>query len=55
MFFFISGLIGLLIPSAGIKLIAVDDSDPDFIEYAKPKVKVKVGVFSNVNVGGADT
>jgi hypothetical protein len=55
-FFFISGLIGLLIPSAGIKLIAVYDSDPDFIQYHKPKVKVKVGLFSNVNVcKGADT
>jgi len=36
----------LLIPTAGIKLIAVDDSDPDFIEYIKPKVKAKVSVLS---------
>jgi hypothetical protein len=31
----------LLILSAGMK-IAVYDSDPDFIEYVKPKPKVKV-------------
>ena len=46
----------LLISSAEIKLIAVYDSDPDFIEYVKPKAKAKVSVFSNVYVyEGADT
>ena len=34
----------LLILSAGMK-IAIYDSDPDFIEYVKPKPKVKVGVY----------
>jgi hypothetical protein len=41
----------LLIHSAGMKLkIIVDDSDPDSIEYIKPKPKVKVGVLSCVYV-----
>jgi hypothetical protein len=34
-----------LILSAGMKIL-VDDSDPDFIEYVKPKPKVKVGMSS---------
>ena len=44
----------VLIPSAGIKLIAVDDSDPDSTEYVKPrtsagnKANAKVGVLSCV-------
>lgn len=48
----------LLIPNlnAGIKLILVDDSDPDFIEYVRPKEKVKVSVFSSMyNYKGTDT
>ena len=46
----------LLIHSVGIKLILVNDSDPNFIEYAKPKPKVKVSVFSSVyNYMGTDT
>ena len=52
----------MLIPSAGIKLIAVDDSDSDFIEYVKPrtsagnKANAKVGVLSSVytNYKGTD-
>ena len=51
----------MLIPSAGIKLIAIDDSDPDFIEYIKPrtsagnKAKAKVGVlFSVYDYKGTD-
>ena len=36
--------------SAEIKLIAVYDSDPDFIEYHKPKAKARVSVFSNVYI-----
>jgi hypothetical protein len=51
----------LLIPSAGIKLIAVNDSDSDFIEYVKPrtsagnKANAKVGVLSSVyNYKGTD-
>ena len=35
------GLTRLLIPSVGMKIL-IYDSDPDFIEYAKPKSKVKV-------------
>ena len=40
----------LLMSSAEIKLIAVYDSDPDFIEYHKPKAKARVSVFSNVYI-----
>ena len=53
---FLSDPMRLLIHSAGIKLILVDDSDSNFIEYAKPRPKVKVGVFSSVyNYMGTDT
>lgn len=56
MFYFILGLIRLLIPSVVIKLINVYESDPDFVEYAKPKARVKVGVLYSVNIyKGADT
>ena len=41
---FILGLTRLLILSVGMKIL-IYDSDPDFIEYAKPKSKVKVSVF----------
>jgi hypothetical protein len=42
--------------NVGIKLIKVYDSDPDFVEYAKPKARVKVGVLYSVNIyKGADT
>lgn len=46
----------MLIPSAEIqRKIAVDDIDPDFIEYIKPKPKTKVGVLSSVYIyKGAD-
>jgi hypothetical protein len=44
------------------KLIAVDDSDPDFIEYIRPrnsagnKAKAKVSVLSSVyDYKGTDT
>ena len=37
-------------------MILVNDSNPDFIEYAKPKPKVKVNVFSSAyNYMGTDT
>ena len=38
---FILGLTRLLILSVGMKIL-IYDIDPDFIEYAKPKSKVKV-------------
>ena len=45
-----------------LKLITVDDSDPDFIEYVRPRTSArnksdtKVGVLSTVyNYKGADT